>query len=103
MSRTCIITGRTGLTGNRVSHANNKTKRRFQPNLQSASLLSEILGQTVALKISTRGLKTIEKNGGLDAYLLGKPNSRLTEDALKIKKRIIKARDRKAGTAKKTA
>ena len=70
MARRCIVTGKGVMTGNNVSHANNKTRRRFLPNLQSVSLLSETLGATVTLRVSTRGLRTIEHNGGLDAYLV---------------------------------
>ena len=72
MAKRCIITGKGVLTGNNVSHANNKSRRRFLPNLQAVSLLSETLGTTVTLRVSTRGLRSIEHNGGLDAYLTGK-------------------------------
>ena len=71
MSRRCEITGKGVLSGNNVSHANNKTRRRFLPNLQVTSLLSEALGQTVRLRLSTRAIRTIEHNGGIDAFLLG--------------------------------
>lgn len=96
MAKRCLVTGKGVQTGNNVSHANNKTRRRFIPNLQSVSLLSETLGATVNMRISARGLRTIEHNGGLDAYLLGKPNSRLTDEAKKIKQRIQKAATAKA-------
>jgi large subunit ribosomal protein L28 len=99
MSRRCQITGKGVLTGNNVSHANNKTRRRFLPNLQDASLLSDILGESVRLRVSTRALRTIEHNGGIDAYLLGTPNARLTEDALSLKRRIARAQARKAAQA----
>jgi len=92
MSRTCQITGKGVLTGNNVSHANNKTRRRFLPNLQEASLGSEILGQTVRLRISTRTLSTIERKGGLDAFLLATPNRRLAETARALKRRVERAR-----------
>ncbi len=82
------------MVGNNVSHANNKTKRTFMPNLQKASLLSEVLGSNVTLKVSVKGLKTIEKKGGIDTYLLGTPNSRLSSEALVIKKRIQKAAEK---------
>lgn len=90
MSRRCEITGKGVMTGNNVSHANNHTKRRFLPNLQEVSLLSEILGESVKMRVSVRGLRTIEHNGGLDAFLLSTPNSKLTKEALIIKKRIKK-------------
>src|SRR3974390_1421471 len=66
MSRRCQITGKGVLTGNNVSHANNKTRRRFLPNLQDTSLLSDVLGMSVRLRLSTRAIRTIEHNGGID-------------------------------------
>ena len=68
MSRRCQITGKGVLTGNNVSHANNKTRRRFLPNLQDVSLVSEVLGSAVRIRVSVQGLRTIEHNGGLDAF-----------------------------------
>ena len=79
------------MAGNNVSHAHNKSRRRFLPNLQDASLLSDALGQPVRLRLSTRAIRTIEKNGGLDAYLLKTSNTKLTEQALRLKRRIKKA------------
>jgi large subunit ribosomal protein L28 len=96
MSRRCQITGKGVLTGNNVSHANNKTRRRFLPNLQETSLLSDILGADVKLRLSTRAIRTVEHNGGIDAFLLSTPNSRLPAEALTVKRRILRARDRKA-------
>lgn len=86
MAKRCIITGKGVLTGNNVSHANNKSRRRFLPNLQAVSLLSETLGTTVTLRVSTRGLRSIEHNGGLDAYLTATPNSKLSCEAKRLKK-----------------
>ncbi|MEW5727446.1 MAG: 50S ribosomal protein L28 [Pseudomonadota bacterium] len=91
MARRCAITGKGVLTGNNVSHANNKTRRRFLPNLQETGVLSDALNQMVRLKVSTRGLKTIEHNGGLDAYLLGTSDSKLSVEARRIKRRVEKA------------
>lgn len=91
MARRCSITGKGVQTGNNVSHANNKSRRRFLPNLQETSVLSDALGQMVRLKVSTRGLKTIEHNGGLDAFLLGTADSKLTDEARRIKRRVAKA------------
>ncbi len=91
MARRCAITGKGVLTGNNVSHANNKTRRRFLPNLQETGVLSDALGQLVRLRVSTRGLKTIEHNGGLDAYLLGTSDSKLSVEARRIKRRVEKA------------
>jgi len=79
------------MAGNNVSHAHNKSRRRFLPNLQDASLLSDALGQPVRLRLSTRAIRTIEKNGGLDAYLLNTSNTKLTEEAVRLKRRIKKA------------
>ena len=92
MAKRCPITGKGVQAGNTVSHAKNATRRRFMPNLQSVSLMSEILGNLVHFRISTNGLRTIEHNGGLDNYLLSTPNSRLTEEAREIKDRILKAK-----------
>ncbi|OPZ76053.1 MAG: 50S ribosomal protein L28 [Alphaproteobacteria bacterium ADurb.Bin438] len=92
MSRRCIITNKGVQVGHNVSHANNKTKRRFLPNLQKVSLPSEILGKEVALRLSVHGLRTIEHNGGLDAYLLGAKNSKLTEEAKSLKKQLLKVK-----------
>jgi large subunit ribosomal protein L28 len=97
MSRRCEITGKGVLSGNNVSHANNKTRRRFLPNIQVSSMLSDILGANVTMRLSTRGIRTVEHNGGIDAYLLSTPNSKLSAEALTLKRRIVRAQ------AKKTA
>lgn len=91
MARRCDITGKGVMTGNNVSHANNRTRRRFLPNLQDASLMSDALGRVVRLKLSTRAIRTIEHNGGLDAYLLNTSNSKLTDQAIRLKRQIRKA------------
>jgi large subunit ribosomal protein L28 len=91
MARRCSITGKGVLTGNNVSHANNKTRRRFLPNLQETSVLSDALGEMVRLKVSTRGLRTIEHNGGLDSFLLSTSDTGLTVEARRIKRRVQKA------------
>jgi large subunit ribosomal protein L28 len=96
MSRRCLISGKGVLTGNNVSHANNKTRRRFLPNLQDASVLSDALNQMVRMRVSTRGLKTIEHNGGIDAYLLSVNDSKLSEEALRLKRRVQRALENKA-------
>jgi large subunit ribosomal protein L28 len=88
MARRCIITGKGVQTGNNVSHAHNKTRRRFLPNLQRVSLQSEALGEAVRMRITTSALRTIEKNGGLDAWLLGTPNRKLSIEARRLKRRI---------------
>ena len=91
MSRRCTITGKGVLAGNNVSHAHNRTRRRFLPNVQRTSLLSDILGRSVRLRLSASALRTIEKNGGLDAYLLGTPDAKLPVEARRLKRKIRKA------------
>ena len=92
MSRRCQITGKGVLSGNNVSHANNRTRRRFLPNLQETSLLSDVLGTDVKLRISTRAIRTVERNGGIDAFLLGTPDRNLPPEALVVKRRLRRAR-----------
>ena len=96
MARRCMITGKGVQRGHNVSHANNKTKRAFRPNLQRASLVSDALGRTVRLRISVNAIRTIEHNGGLDAYLMSRSDAKLTEDARRLKRRIEKAAARAA-------
>ncbi|GIX09892.1 MULTISPECIES: 50S ribosomal protein L28 [unclassified Elioraea] len=96
MARRCSVTGKGVLTGNNVSHANNKTRRRFLPNLQETSLMSDVLGTTVRLRLTTRGIKTIEHNGGLDAWLLGTPDRKLPDEAKALKRRIVRAKEKRA-------
>ena len=91
MARRCAITGKGVLTGNNVSHANNRTRRRFLPNLQEASLLSDALGHPVRMRVSMNGLKTIEHNGGIDAYLLSIADAKLSAEARRVKKSIQRA------------
>ncbi len=99
MARRCSITGKGVLTGNNVSHANNKTRRRFLPNLQETSVLSDALGQMVRLRVTTRGLKTIEHNGGLDAFLLSTNDSVLPTESRRLKKRVQAALAKKQAAA----
>jgi large subunit ribosomal protein L28 len=99
MSRRCEISGKGVLSGNNVSHANNKTRRRFLPNLQETSVLSDALGTSVRLRLSTRAIRTIEHNGGIDSYLLGTPNSRLSPKTLALKRRIERAKAKRAAKA----
>jgi large subunit ribosomal protein L28 len=96
MARRCALTGKGVMTGNNVSHAHNKTRRRFLPNLQDVTLLSDALGEKVSLRISTRALRSVEHNGGLDAYLLKTANTKLTDDAVRLKRRIRRALSNKA-------
>jgi large subunit ribosomal protein L28 len=96
MSRRCQLTGTGVLSGNNVSHANNKSRRRFLPNLQETRLLSDVLGLQVRVRLTTRALRTVEHNGGLDSFLLGTPNRNLPEEAQVLKRRIERARDKRA-------
>ena len=91
MSRRCAMTGKGVQAGNNVSHAHNKTRRRFLPNLQDTSLLSDALGKTVRLRLSVRAIRTIEHKGGLDAYLLDTADAKLPEEALTLKRKVKKA------------
>ena len=96
MSRRCTMTGVGVQYGNNVSHANNRTRRRFLPNLQQASLMSEALGATVRVRIAVSALRTIEHRGGLDAFLLSTPDAKLSDEARRIKRRIERAKAKRA-------
>ena len=91
MARRCELTGKAVQTGHNVSHANNKTKRRFLPNLQSVTLLSDALGRSVKLRISMNALRSVEHRGGLDAFLLKARDEELSPDARELKRQIRKA------------
>lgn len=91
MARKCALTGKGAQTGNNVSHSHRKTRRRFLPNVQSVSLQSEALGRAVSMKVTASTLRTVEHNGGLDSYLLGTSNRKLTEEAVSLKRKIQKA------------
>ena len=80
------------MTGCNVSHAHNRTKRRFLPNLQRTSLLSDALNETIRLRVTPKAIRTIEHKGGLDAFLLGTPDRKLPPKAKRIKRRIEKKR-----------
>ena len=90
MSRTCEISGKNVMSGNNVSHAKNKTKRKFLPNLQNVKFFSKTLDKFIRLKVSVRALKSVEKNGGLDDYLTKTKNRVLTPEAISVKKLILK-------------
>lgn len=91
MARRCDFTGKAVQAGNNVSHANNKTRRRFLPNLQKASLMSDVLGCAVQFRLSTKAIRTIEKRGGVDTFLLGTPSSKLGKKAREAKRAIQSA------------
>lgn len=90
MARRCELTGKHALVGNKVSHANNKTKTRFMPNLCNVSLMSEAMGQTYRFRISAIALKSVEHAGGLDAFLLKADNDKLSDKALRLKRDIAR-------------
>jgi large subunit ribosomal protein L28 len=96
MSKRCQITGKGVQVGNNVSHSKRRTKRRFLPNLQVASLWSEQLGAAVKVRLSTAGLRTVEHNGGIDTFLLDTPDAKLTAEARRIKRRIEGAKAARA-------
>ena len=91
MSRRCELTGKGPMVGHNVSHANNKTKRRFLPNLVDVTLASETLKQDYTLRVSAHGLRSVDHRGGLDAFLAKARDEDLSPRALKIKKEIAKA------------
>ena len=90
MARRCELTGKGVLTGNNVSHAHNKTRRRFLPNVQETSLYSDALGRSLRFKVSAAGLRTVEHNGGLDKFLLKAKDAQLSAGALRIKRELAK-------------
>ncbi|KAA0916365.1 50S ribosomal protein L28 [Aquicoccus porphyridii] len=91
MSRVCELTGKGPMTGNNVSHANNKTRRRFLPNLNDVTLQSEALSRGIKLRISAAALRSVDHRGGLDAYLIKAKDGELSANALKVKKEVVKA------------
>ncbi|HEB79166.1 MAG TPA: 50S ribosomal protein L28 [Rhodospirillales bacterium] len=99
MARRCELTGKGVLVGNNVSHAHNKTRRRFIPNLQPHSILSDALGKPVRLRLCNHTLRTIEHKGGLDAFLLGSRNSKLSAEGLRLKRRVKKAAQKNQASA----
>ena len=91
MSRRCDLTGKGVQTGNNVSHANNRSRRRFLPNLQQTSLISDALGRMVRLKLASHTIRSIEHNGGLDAYLVNTAAAKLTDEGKALRKQVKKA------------
>ena len=90
MSRICELTGKGRQVGHNVSHANNKTKRTFLPNLQNVTLISDSLGRQVKLRVSTAGLRSVEHVGGLDNWLTKTSNDKLSLKARRLKREIAK-------------
>lgn len=103
MPRVCKVTGKKTEVGMNVSHSMRHTKRTFLPNLQKLKFHSDILNRDFSLRVSTAGLRTLTKHGGLDAYVMAKPVSRLTDDMVAIKKAIEKKQGKAAAPAKKPA
>ncbi len=100
MAKRCQLTGKAPMFGHNVSHSNRKTNRRFDPNLQRATLFSEALRQKISLRVCTGTLRTVSLKGGLDAFLLGTNDAKLAEDAQRLKRRVKKAL---AGSSAKAA
>jgi large subunit ribosomal protein L28 len=92
MSRRCELTGKTRQIGHKVSHSNRKTKRRFLPNLLNVTLQSDLLGRSVRMRISANALRSVDHRGGLDAFLLAAKDAELSDNALDIKRAIVKKR-----------
>ncbi len=91
MSRVCELTGKGPMSGNKISHANNKTRRRFLPNLNEVTLISDVLGRSFQLRISAAAIRSVDHRGGLDAFLAKAKDDELSATALAIKKEIAKA------------
>ena len=91
MSRVCELSGKGPMTGNTVSHANNKTRRRFLPNLNDVTLTSDVLGKAFSFRVSAAALRTVDHRGGLDAFLAKSKDDELSAKALQGKKEIAKA------------
>ena len=91
MSRRCELTGKGPMTGNNVSHAKNRTRRRFLPNLQDVTMLSDTLGRSFKFRISSHALRSVYHRGGLDAFLTKAKAEDLSDAALKVKKELAKA------------
>lgn len=92
MARRCALTGKGVLTGNNVSHSNIKSRRRYLPNIQVATLMSETLGEAVRMKVSVAAIRTVEHRGGLDAFLISTKAADLPTELRRLKRRIEKAK-----------
>lgn len=99
MSRRCELTGKGVLTGNNVSHANNKSRRRYLPNLNQVTLMSETLGEKVRMRITSHALRSVEHRGGLDQFLLKAADGELSDKALKLKRRLMRRNAAEAAPA----
>ena len=92
MSRRCELTGKSAQVGHKVSHSNIKTKRRFLPNLLNVTMISDALGRSLRLRVSANALRTVDRRGGLDAFLMKAKNEELSTKALEIKRQVQKKR-----------
>ncbi len=97
MSRRCMITGKGVMSGNNVSHANNRTRRKFLPNVQDTSVYSETLGRKIKIRVSMAGLRTIEHKGGIDAWLMDTAPTKMHEDLRSYRKQVEQVLAQKAG------
>ncbi len=100
MARRCQLTGKEPQFGHNVSHSNRKTNRRFEPNLQRATLYSDALGRGVPIRVCTRALRSVVRAGGLDPYLLKTDDARLAPEGLRLKRMVKKALAGTSRTAK---
>lgn len=91
MAKRCELTGTGPMSGNNVSHSNRKTRRRFVPNIQAVSIASEVLGRSFSLRVTAATIRTIDHNGGLDSYLTSTSDTKLTIEAVRLKRMIKKA------------
>lgn len=91
MARTCMVTGKQGLSGNNRSHAENKTRRRFEPNLQETSIYSEVLKRSFRLRLTASGLRTLDHNGGLDAFVMSRAPSKLSDELRAVRTQVAAA------------
>ena len=91
MSRKCDLTGIGAQTGNKVSHSNHKTKKKFRPNLQNVSFVSDALGRSVSMRVTAATIRTVDHNGGLDKFLTTTADGKLTADAVRLKRQIKKS------------
>lgn len=91
MPRRCELTGSKVASGNNVSHSNRRTRRTFAPNLQNVTMLSDALGERVRMRVTTRALRTVQKVGGIDAFLLGTDDAKLPPEAISVKRRVRRA------------
>jgi large subunit ribosomal protein L28 len=97
MARKCVVTGKGVQVGHNVSHSNIKTKRRFLPNLQQTSVLSDVLG-SIRLRVTAAGIRTIENKGGIDAFLRNTPDRKLSPEIRRLKRRVERAAERNSGS-----